>query len=109
MSHEEIAIALGVHRHTVEKYCADELAGGALRRQMEFRDALARAGLKGNVSALKQLLSMNPTLAAPPIEPEKPEKLGKKEQAQRDATTAAEGSEWGDLIGGKVTPIRRKA
>lgn len=106
MSHEEIAVALDIHRHTLEKYFGDELAGGALRRQMEFRDALARAGLKGNVSALKQLLSMTPTLAAPPVEPQKP--LGKKEQANADAHTAAAGTDWDDLIGaGKVTPIRK--
>lgn len=109
MSHEEIAIALGVHRHTLEKHCADDLAGGALKRQMEFRDALARAGLGGNVSALKQLLTMNPTLAAPAVEPEKPDKVGKKAQANLDAATAPAGTDWGDLIGGNVTPLRKPA
>lgn len=107
MSHEEIALALDIHRHTLEKYFGNELAGGALKRQMEFRDALAQAGLKGNVSALKQLLTMTPTLAAPPVEPEKPK--GKKEQANADAVTAAEGTGWDDLIGkgANVTPIRK--
>src|SRR5687768_14962105 len=88
MSHEEIAIALEIHRHTLEKHFGDELAGGALKRQMEFRDALARAGLKGNVSALKQLLTMTPTLAAPPVEASNPDKMGKKDQANADAVTA---------------------
>lgn len=107
MSHEEIAIALEIHRHTLEKHFADDLAGGALKRQMEFRDALARAGLKGNVSALKQLMQMTPTLAAPPVEPEKPK--GKKEQQAADAVTAAQGTDWDDLIGrgAKVVPIRQ--
>lgn len=105
MSHEEIAVALEVHRHTLEKHFADELAGGALKRQMEFRDALARAGLKGNVSALKQLLTMTPTLAAPAVEPEKPR--GKKEQQAADAVTAAEGTSWEDLLPAGVTPLRK--
>jgi len=107
MSHEEIAIALEIHRHTLEKHFADDLAGGALKRQMEFRDALARAGLKGNVSALKQLMQMTPTLAAPRVEPEKPEKLGKKDQANADAVTAAAGTDWADLLPPGVTPLRQ--
>jgi hypothetical protein len=113
MSHEEIAIALEIHRHTLEKHFADDLAGGALKRQMEFRDALARAGLKGNVSALKQLMQMTPTLAIPSVEPAKPEPpekpRGKKEQQEADAVTAAKGTEWDDLIGAgaKVVPIRQ--
>lgn len=105
MSHEEIAVALEIHRHTLEKHFGNELAGGALKRQMEFRDALARAGLKGNVSALKQLLTMTPTLAAPPVEPEKPK--GKKEQQAADALTAAEGTDWADLLPEGVTPLRK--
>lgn len=105
MSHEEIALALEIHRHTLEKHFGAELAGGALKRQMEFRDALARAGLKGNVSALKQLLTMTPTLAAPPVEPEKP--MGKKEQANADAVTAAQGTDWADLLPPGVTPLRQ--
>lgn len=104
MSHEEIALALEIHRHTLEKYFADDLAGGALKRQMEFRDALARAGLKGNVAALKQLMQMTPTLAAPPVEPEKPK--GKKEQQNEDAKTAQEGTGWNELLPANVVAIR---
>ena len=106
MSHEEIALGLEIHRHTLEKHFGVELSGGALKRQMEFRDALARAGLKGNVAALKQLLTMTPTLAAPPVEPEKP--LGKKDQANADAKGAQVGTGWDTLLPthGNVTPIR---
>ena len=110
MTHEEIAIALGIHRHTLEKYFEAELSTGALSRRMEMLDAMARTGLKGNVAAQKAFLALTPTLAAPPVAVDKPEKpLGKKEQAQADAVTAAQGTGWDELIGPNVTPIRRQA
>ncbi len=105
MSHEEISVALGIHRNTLEKYYATELSSGALGRRMEVLDAMARTALKGNVSAQKSFLAMTPTLAAPPSEPEKP--VGKKEQANRDATTAAAGTDWADLLPPGVTPLRQ--
>lgn len=106
MTHEEIAVALEIHRHTLEKYFATELSSGALHRRMEVLDAMARTALKGNVAAQKAFLAQTPTLAAPPVEPAKP--LGKKDQANADAHTAAVGTDWDDLIGaGKVTPIRK--
>lgn len=105
MSHEEIAVALGLHRHTLEKHYAAELSSGALGRRMEVLDAMARTALKGNVSAQKSFLAMTPTLAAPPVEPEKP--VGKKEQANADAITAASGTDWADLLPPGVTPLRQ--
>lgn len=107
MAHEEIAVALGIHRHTLEKHYAHELSTGALNRRTEILDAMARTALKGNVSAQKAFLALTPTLAAPPLEPEKPK--GKKEQQAADAVTAADGTEWDDLIGAgaNVTPIRK--
>src|SRR5690606_8281401 len=107
MSHEEIAIALGVSRNTLEKRYEKELSTGALNRRMEVIDAMTRTARKGNVSAQKALLAMTPTLAAPPVVPEKPK--GKKEQQAADAVTAAQGTEWGDLLPGNVTPIRPAA
>lgn len=105
MSHEEIAIALGLHRHTLEKHYAAELSSGALGRRMEVLDAMARTALKGNVSAQKSFLAMTPALAAPPVEPEKPK--GKKEQAAADAVTAAKGTDWADLLPAGVVPLRQ--
>jgi len=106
MSHEEIAIALGVARNTLEKYFEKELSTAALRRRMEVMDAMARTALKGNVAAQKAFLAQTPTLAAPPVEQGKP--LGKKDQANADAASAAAGTDWDDLIGkGNVTPIRQ--
>ena len=103
MSHEEIAVALGIARNTLEKHFGTELSSGALNRRMEVLDAMARTALKGNVSAQKSFLAMTPTLAAPPAE----EPKGKKAQAQADAVTAANGTDWNDLLDPKVTPIRK--
>lgn len=105
MAHEEIAIALGICRNTLTKHFEKELSAGALGRRMEVLDAMARTALKGNVSAQKSFLAMTPTLAAPPVEPEKPK--GKKEQANADAVTAAAGTDWSDLLPTGVTPIRK--
>lgn len=107
MAHEEIAIALGIARNTLEKHYEHELSTGALNRRAEVLDAMARTALKGNVSAQKAFLALTPALAAPPVEPEKPK--GKKEQQAADAVTAAQGTDWDDLIGhgAKVVPIRQ--
>lgn len=107
MSHEEIAIALGISRNTLEKHYEMELSTGALNRRAEVLDAMARTALKGNVSAQKAFLALTPTLAAPPLEPSKPEALGKKAQANEDAKTAAAGTDWEDLLPKGVTPIRK--
>lgn len=109
MAHEEIAIALGISRNTLEKHYEKELSTGALNRRAEVLDAMARTALKGNVAAQKAFLALTPTLAAPPTteKAEKQEKVGKKEQANRDAVTAAEGTDWGDLLPAGVTPLRR--
>lgn len=107
MSHEEIAIGIGVARNTLEKYFEKELSTVALRRRMEVLDAMARTALKGNVAAQKAFLAHTPTLAAPPVAKETP--AGKKEQANAAAVGAQAGTEWADLLDDKVTPIRRSA
>jgi hypothetical protein len=101
MSHEEIAIALGIARGTLEKHFAAELTEGAYLRRMEVLEAMHGAALKGNVTAQRAYLERDPRLAAPPVpkdEGAKPAPIGKKEQAQRDAKTAAVGSEWHELL-----------
>lgn len=100
MSHEEIAIGIGIDRTTLEKYYAAELSTVAYTRRLEVLTAMHKSALKGNVAAQKAYLAMDPALAAPP-EPEgnskpeaKAEPIGKKQQAQVDAVSAAEGSDW---------------
>lgn len=96
MSHEQIAIGLGIDRKTLEKYFEAELSTVAYQRRLEVLDAMHHAAMKGNVSAQKAYLALEPAIAAPPA-PKEPQ-LGKKEKAQADAKTAAVGSEWHDLL-----------
>lgn len=107
MSHEEIALGLGIARNTLEKHFEQELSVGAYSRRLEVLDAMHRTAVKGNVAAQKAYVALTPAMAAPPAEPEKPK--GKKEQAEADATTAARGTDWDDLLAAGVTPLHRKA
>ena len=107
MTHQEISIALGISRNTLEKYFEKEISAAALRRRMEVMDAMARTALKGNVSAQKAFLAQAPTLAAPPVPKGRP--VGKKEQANADAAGAEAGTGWEDLLPSGVSPIRKAA
>lgn len=102
MRHVDIATALGISRETLEKHFEVELAGGALARRMEVLQALHAAAKKGSSSAARAYLQHEATPAVPPrpaAEPDaKPAPLGKKEQAQADAVTAARGTEWDSLL-----------
>ena len=107
MSHEEIAIALGISRNTLEKHFADQLATAAYQRRMEVLDAMHKAAKGGNVAAQKAYLSTSPWLSAPPApapaEAPAP-KRGKKEQQADDAVTAAQGTGWDELLNGNKRP-----
>lgn len=115
MRHLDIAIALGISRETLEKHYADELAGGATKRRLEVLNAMFAAAKKGSSSAAKVYLAAEPELAVPTLPadageaaPAKPsaqavvhpvgKPLGKKEQAQVDAATAAAGTDWANLL-----------
>ncbi len=67
MSHEEISIALGISRNTLEKHFKTELSIGSLERRMEIVTALHAAARKGNVAAMKAYLAFTPTAALPPV------------------------------------------
>jgi hypothetical protein len=101
MSHEEMAIGLGIDRNTLEKHYARELSEGAYLRRAEVVAALHSAALKGNASAAREYLSRTPQVSVPPAPTEgeaKKSKLGKKEQAEQDAKTATRGTDWGDVL-----------
>lgn len=105
MSHEEIALALGISRPTLGKHFAAELSVGAHQRRMEALVAMHRTATKGgNVAAQKAYLQLQPQIAAPPVEADKPAApgkaapVGKKEQAKVDATTAQDGTSWQTLL-----------
>lgn len=112
MPEEQIALALGITRPTLQKHFMVELTTGAAVRKMEAMDALFVQAKKGNIAAIKLLLVLNGTAGGPPAqedsEPAKPAaapaappvRLGKKEQAQLAAQTATEGTDWEGLLPG---------
>jgi hypothetical protein len=113
MSHEEVAMAIGCHRETLEKHFADELLHGRARKRAEVTKLLFAAARKGNVTAQKALKEATGSSAAA-AEWEAAEgianpqptgrKLGKKEEQARAAQTAGHGTEWGDdLVPGGPT------
>lgn len=91
MSHEEIALGLGISRPTLAKYFEAELSTGAYAKRLEVVVAMHGTAMKGNVAAQKAYLALEPALAAPP---EKPVPLGKKDQAEADAKTVQVGTGW---------------
>jgi hypothetical protein len=99
MTHEEIALGLGISRVTLDKYFGLELSAGASQKRLEVLNAMFAAAKKGNVSAQRAYIAFDPKPAAPPLpaEPKAPAK-GKKEQAQDDAVTAAKGTGWDELL-----------
>lgn len=100
MAHEEIAIALGISRNTLEKHFQWELSIGAHQCRAEVLEAMYRTAKKGVVAAQKAYVQMGVPVAAPPVENDTPEpaKLGKKEQQQADAKVAQVGTDWETLL-----------
>lgn len=95
ISHEEIALGMGIAKMTLQKHFAFELTTGAYQRRQEVLNAMFRAAKKGNVAAQKAYAALTPKAAAPPQDP-KPD--GKKAQAAADAVTAQSGTEWESLL-----------
>lgn len=106
MSHEEIAIGMGISRNTLEKHFETELSTGAYAKRLEVLQAMHAAAKRGNMTAAKAYLSVDPKVAVPPVPEgagEKPsvkrvQAVGKKQQAQVDAATATKGTEWDGLL-----------
>ena len=114
MSQEQIASALGISVPTLVKYFAVELDSGANAKRMEAMAALYATAKKGNVAACKAVLAIEaakpPRGAAPeagtgdspPAEAPAPApraaRLGKKEVAQLEAGSAAQGSAWEGVL-----------
>lgn len=124
MTHDELALGFGIDRNTLEKHFAYELGQGATNRRQEAMDKLWQLGKSGNVAALKAYIAKleDDPHAVPPAPkritdkqaaaaekgeelPAAPvEKIGKKEQADRDAITAAQNTDWADLLPKGATP-----
>ena len=105
LSHEGIAMALGVDRGTLEKHYRHELTVGAYVARVEIVEAMRKAAKKGNVAAARLYLQgaeKPPAMQAPlgsealqglPVAPD-----GLKAARNRAATTAQEGTEWANLL-----------
>lgn len=102
MSHDDIAMAMGIAKMTLYKHFKHELTVGAQEKRQEVIDAMYRAAKNGNVGAarLYTALSAVPVRngeAVVPAEP-RPAALGKKQQAQVDAVAAHRGTDWDNLL-----------
>lgn len=107
MTHEEIALALGITRPTLDKYFEMELSVGAHQRRLDVLNAMFQAatGRKKNVAAQKAFIATSIAIAAPPQpDAEKGKPKGKKDQANEDATTAQVGTEWAELLKPSARP-----
>jgi AraC-like DNA-binding protein len=107
MTREQIALAIGCSPPTLDKHFAAELQTGFARRKAEAYELLWCQARQGNSSALRKLLdtiTIAEARAAVASGDEKPSeaaakrplRLGKKAAQRLAATTAGEGSEWGD-------------
>ena len=117
MSHESIALVLGVSRNTLEKHFEAELCGGAYQRRFEALQGLHAAAKRGNVSAVKAYLAGTPQFVPPPAavgdapaaETPKPAAVkvapkGKKEAQAEAARTVQQGTVWADLLPAQALP-----
>jgi hypothetical protein len=91
MSHEEIALGLGVDVRTLAERYRVELSTGAHRCRLEILAAMYSSALAGSVPAMRAYLRQSPRFALAPV-------LGKKEAAARAAVNAQEGTAWADLL-----------
>lgn len=118
MTIEEIAKAMAISEPTLNRHYRSELETGALRKRGEMLVALHRVAGKGNVAAIKEVLSImdranlenlqdrlrgkspGKTGDAPatPAPASSSDPVGKKVQAEIDAHGVVESSAWADVI-----------
>lgn len=104
MMQADIARAIGCHVDTLRDGFAEQLLTGRAKKRAEVLGQLFKSAKGGNVSAQKYLEQLTGAVADPPppqhAAVEKPEKLGKKEQAQIEAERPPEDgkSRWSGLL-----------
>lgn len=91
MTHDNIALGLGISRPTLEKWYGHELSQGACDKRMAILEAVFEQALKGNTAAAKASHQLCPIPEPPP-----PEALPEGIKAQRDAVakTVQDGTDW---------------
>ena len=101
MSQDEIAEVIGCTRPTLAKWFAHELRLGAAHIKAEMIMARYNSAKAGNVSAQTKMIDMGtdavPKTPAAPKAKAQP-KLGKKEQAIKDANAAPEDAGWSEVL-----------
>jgi hypothetical protein len=97
-SEDQVATFLRCDPKTLRKHFSRELAHGALFLEGIALQGLTKRALEGNVTALKEVLSIARAANAPKSAGRTPKAtpLGKKEQQARDAGAPPQG--WGDLL-----------
>lgn len=80
----------------MELHFADELQHGASKYRLNMIAAMYKAGIEGNVTAMKAFLALGDAANAA-MTPD-----GKKAQANEAAKTAQVGTEWADLLPARV-------
>ena len=96
---DDIARAIGCSAPTLTVHFAEELATGRAVRRAEVISLLFRQARRGNVTAQKTLEHL--TGIAPPgvtAQPAERKKRQERKAGQIDAGTAAEGTEWAELL-----------
>lgn len=96
-----IARYLGCDEKTLRKNFSRELHDGAdIIEGMALEVTLKkmRSGNSVAISRIFDIIEKQGAAAIPIAKPEREEKIGKKEAADRDAQTAHEGTEWGTLL-----------
>lgn len=104
---DDIAQELGISRPTLRKHYLPDVKKGRVVAMSELKAKtiarLDKAADDGNVAAMKELLrivndeEINDGIGAPQQTAAEPQ-LGKKEQAQRAAQNAHEGTGWNQLL-----------
>jgi len=100
-SAEDIAIAMNISERTLRAYYKTELRIGLRQKRAEVVVRLWEQIEKGNVSAMKEFLRQTRASDLGSIVPErmaKPPRLGKKEQAAKDARTPDPTDTLGELM-----------
>lgn len=93
---EQVCTVVGVAYNTLVRYYGDELNKSAIEANAKVAGALFKEAMSGNVTA--QIFWLKTRARWSTVEPDQPivPRIGKKEQAQADASTAADGTEWGE-------------
>lgn len=103
LSIEEIAARVGVCDKTLKKYYFRELDDGPALAKALVLEAIFEKAKSGNVSAARLMLDQFAKgetaipVARAPAQP-RPEPLGKKAQAEVEASIAHEGTGWGSIL-----------